>query len=296
MLHQAWHTPAGTLHERMRVTEDWEGSGQVTGYLWFLDDFRPSRLLEPAIKGAADLAALEYLFPLENPADTEAMARTHAADRALADEFAVPLTTEHRAGLDWLTWMFSAAGAVLLAMDQRELVRGMLAIINRACLQRLEVLLDLGIDAVVRSGWYESADYWSPTLFNELARPLLEPEIAMVHRVGAPLVYLMDTGIVPLLPALHEIPFDCLLGADPVLGHQDLAEIRRGLPGKCLWSGLSGPEHLGRGTPEAVTRAVEEAFAVCGRQGFILGMGVGIRYNWPAENLLACEAAWRRLR
>ena len=119
VLHQAWHTPAGTLHERMRVTEDWEGSGQATGYLWFLDDFRPSRLLEPAIKGAADLAALEYLFPRENPADTEAMARTHAADRALADEFAVPLTTEHRAGLDWLTWMFSAAGAVLLAMDQR---------------------------------------------------------------------------------------------------------------------------------------------------------------------------------
>ena len=72
--------------------------------------------------------------------------------------------------------------------------------------------------------------------------------------------------------------------------------LRRRLSGKCLWGGISGPAELGLGTPESVTRAVERAFQDYGRTGFILGMTPGIRQDWPAGNLVACEQAWRRLR
>ncbi len=296
VLHQIWRTPAGTLEERLRVTDDWPEAKGRSSYLPILDDFRAPRYLERLIKSADDLPALEYLFPLDNPADDDAMAHSHQRAQALADEFEVSVSIDHWGGMDWLTWLFGAAEAVMLVMDDRPLAERVLTIINAPYQRRLESLLELGVDTVERRGWYETATYWSPAIVQDLAKPFLEREIAATHRAGAAHVYLMDTGIMPLLPMLATLPFDCLLGIEPALGNQNPAEIRRGLPGKSFWCGLSGPEHLGRGTPESVERAVEQAFSDYGKIGFILGMAVGIRHNWPPENLLACEQAWRRLR
>jgi len=296
VLHQIWRTPAGTLEERLRVTDDWPEAKGRSGYLPILDDFRAPRYLERLIKSADDLPALEYLFPLDNPADSDAMVRDHQHARALAEEFEAPVSIDHWGGMDWLTWLYGAAEAVMLVMDDRSLAERVLAIINATYQSRLESLLELGVDMVERRGWYETAAYWSPAIVQDLAKPFLQREIDATHRAGAAHVYLMDTGIVPLLPMLASLPFDCLLGIEPVHGSQDPAKIRRGLPGKSFWCGISGPEHLGRGTPESVARAVERAFADYGKIGFILGMAVGIRHNWPPENLEACERAWRRLR
>jgi uroporphyrinogen-III decarboxylase len=182
------------------------------------------------------------------------------------------------------------------ALDNRPVVERALTIINDAYARRLELALDLGIDMVERRGWYESADFWNPPLFEALAKPILEGEIEATHRAGAVHVYLMDTGVVPLLALLDSLPFDCLHGLEPVYTNLDQKELRRRLPGKCIWGGISGPEDLGRGTRESIERAVGKAFADYGRIGFILGMAVGIRPNWPAENLSACERAWKQLR
>jgi uroporphyrinogen-III decarboxylase len=296
VLHQTWRTPAGTLEERLRITDDWDDARDITTYLPIYDDFRSPRYIEAPIKDANDIPALEYLFALDNPADIDAMVRGHRHARALADEFQVPLSVNHPAGMDWLTWLCGAAEAVMQAVDDRPLTERILAVINAAYQHRLEVLLELGVDMVERRGWYETAAYWSPSIVEELGRPALEAEIAATHRAGAAHVYLMDTGIAPLLPMLASLPFDCLNGVEPVYAGHDQKDIRRGLPGKSFWCGISGPEHLGRGTPESVERAVEQAFADFGKTGFILGTAVGIRHNWPAENIAACERAWRRLR
>ncbi len=296
VLHQVWHTPAGHLEERLKVTEDWEAAQHVTDSLPIYDDFRASRYLETMIKGADDLPKLQYLFPLDKPADTDAIADRHRRARTLAGEFQVPVSVNHPAGMDWLIWLYSARGAVMEALDNRPVVEGVLNIINDAYARRLEVALDLGVDMVERRGWYESADFWNPALFESLAMPFLALEIEATHRAGAVHVYLMDTGVVPLLPQLASLPFDCLHGLEPAYTNLDQKELRKRLPGKSVWGGISGPENLGRGTPESVARAVEKAFADYGELGFILGMAVGIREDWPAENLAACEEAWRRLR
>jgi hypothetical protein len=248
------------------------------------------------IKGADDLPKLEYLFPQENTADTDGMAQQHGLARGLAEEFEVPLSLHHPAGMDWLTWLYSADGAVMEALDNRPVIERALAIINDAYARRLETALSLGIDMVERRGWYESADFWNPFLFEALAKPILEKEIEATHRAGAAHVYLMDTGVVPLLPLLASLPFDCLHGLEPAYASLDQTELRRQLPGKSVWGGISGPEDLGRGTPSSIEHAIAKAFADYGKIGFIVGMAVGIRRNWPAENLAACEAAWKRLR
>lgn len=296
VLHQTWRTPAGALEERLRVTDDWRPVKEGAAYAPIFDDFRPSRYLEPAIKDADDIPALEHIFPRESAEDADAIVRAHAEARTLAEEFQVPLSVDHAAGMDWLIWLFPPAEAVLRAVDNRPEMERILEIINSAHQRRLELLFELGVDMVERRGWYETTDFWSPDIFDDLARPALQAEMEAARRAGAAYVYLMDTGIAPLLPTLASLPFDCLLGVEPAYGGNDLKATRKSLPGKCLWTGISGPEHLGRGTPESVARAVEQAFAECGKTGFILGSAVGIRHQWPEENIAACERAWRKLR
>jgi hypothetical protein len=160
----------------------------------------------------------------------------------------------------------------------------------------LEVLLELGLDAVSRRGWYESADLWSPRDFREFARGPLVEDIRVTHAADCVFIYLMDSGFVPLLGELGALDFDCLFGADPAIRPVDLRQVRTALPGKSLWGGISATLHLGRGTPAETERAVEQAFDSCGRLGFVLGPLEGIRHNWPWDNILACERAWRRLR
>ena len=182
-------------------------------------------------------------------------------------------------------------------IDSPDMIEQILAQVHAAHRRRLKLHLEVGIDGIRRSGWYESASLWSPDLFRRLAVPELEWEIQAAKAAGAVFIYLMDSGVGPLLPDLNRLALDCLKGIDPATaGGTDLAAIRRALPGKSIWGGISGPLHLGRGSPADVERAVQQAFAACGKTGFILGPAVGFRYNWPWENLEACDRAWRRLR
>ena len=298
VLRQVWHTPAGRITERLRATDDWPEAQTATQPVGLLHDFRPSRYLEVPFKEAEDLAALPFLLPIElTPEDREGYAHAYRDARALADEFGVAVFADVRPGLDWLIWLYPAQEAVLRTLDSPDLIEPLLAHINEAYRSRLEVLLELGVDGIIRSGWYESASLWSPDIFRRLVVPELEWEIKAVKAAGGVFTYLMDSGVTPLLPELDRLDLDCLAGVDPATaGGVDLTEIRHKLPGKALWGGISGPLHLGRATPDEVESAVEEAFAACGKTGFILGPVVGFRYNWPWENLEACDRTWRRLR
>ena len=297
ILHQLWHTPAGTVEERLRVTDDWPGRDRNADTpVGFYDDFRTSRYIEFPFKSASDLAALPYLFPVDNARDIDKMMSAHERARALAEEFQVPLFAYYTAGMDWLLWLHPAEEMILRARTDPAMVHSLLDHIHSACARRLELLLELGLDGVCRRGWYESADLWSPRDFAEFARGPLAEDIRAVHAAGCVFIYLMDSGVVPLLGELGALDFDCLFGVDPAMRSVDLRQVRRALPGKSLWGGISATLHIGRGTPAETERAVERAFESCGRLGFVLGPLEGIRPTWPWENIEACDRAWRRLR
>ena len=126
--------------------------------------------------------------------------------------------------------------------------------------------------------------------------PAIQTEIDMAHSAGSIYMYMMISGVMPLLRDLAELPFDCLWGVEPVLGVEDQRVVRESLPGKSMFGGVSGPEHLSKGTPENTVRGVEEAFKIMGKTGFILGPRTLFRSHWSWENLAAFENAWKRLR
>jgi len=257
IVQQLWHTPAGTLTERLRATDDWESARNRDVQVALADDFRTSRYLEPPFKDEQDLAALPYVFPLDNPLDTQWIIQEHAAARALAKEFHVPVVANHSAGMDWLIWLYPAQEAVIRLVEEAGMIRRLLGQINAAFGRRLELALELGVDAVIRRGWYESTDFWSPGIFKEFSYPVLEKEMALCRQAGVAHIYQMCTGVLPLLPMLAALPFHCLIGYEPVYGGQlgTLKRVRSELPGKSLWGGISGPAHLGRGTAEEVEQA-----------------------------------------
>ncbi|MFC1453302.1 uroporphyrinogen decarboxylase family protein [Verrucomicrobiota bacterium] len=297
IIKQTWHTPAGKLVERLEITDDWVEAKGVTDYIPLDSDFRTSRYIEAPIKPDTDPAVFEYLFPKDNPRDIKGLENRLRSIRELGGEFQLPVILEHLAGMDWLLWLFPAEEMVFMAIDHRPLVEALLNQINKAFRARLEFALAFGVDAVQRRGLYETTDFWSPDTFGELARPAVEQETAMTHDAGAVFLYDMMTGMVPLLPQLAEMSFDCLIDVDPAYVEEPgLSAIKKGLPGKSIWGGISAPEHIGRGTPAQTERAVEAAFDVCGHNGFILGPRAGIRSDWPWDNVMACDTAWRRCR
>lgn len=293
---QSWKTPAGELTEKIKLTGDWDKSELNGPYLMLNSDFRTPRYVEFPFKDLKDLDALEYIFPVENPADTEKLTKHYYDKRKLADEFNYPLFVYFDAGMDWLMWLYPAEESVVRIVEEPEYVERLLDHINKAKHRRLELLLELGVDGVTRRGWYESTDFWSPEIFRKFAKPALEKEIEMTHAAGKTYTYLMVTGINPLLPELASLKFDCLLGPEPVLGGQDLKQIHDALPGKAIWGGLSGPGHFGADTPDKVERAVDDIISICGKTGLVLGMGASYRYYWSFENFEAAVKTWKRLR
>jgi len=317
ILHQIWNTPAGTIEEKLHVTEDWldalpETSGDCyrnpismggklnapdrTGIIGFSSDFRPTRYVEPPFKDSKDLDTLEYLFPLKNPIDEELIFLDYQYKKALSDEFDVPLIIYGDLGMDWLAWISKQEAFIWQLIETPDETKKILDIINAAKRQRMQMLLDLGVDGVVRRGFYESTDFWNPAIFRDFAMPELRHEIEMTHAVGGIYTYMMISGVMALLPDLENMPFDCLWGVEPVLGVEDQRKVRESLPGKAMFGGISGPAHLELGTPEHTVQGVEEAFEIMGKSGFILGPRSMFRPHWSWENLAAFEGAWKRLR
>lgn len=296
VLKQMWDTPAGRLEEQLKVTGDWPQALNRKTNQDFFSDFRTARYIEYPFKELKDLDTLEYLFPLTNDLDVDTIVKDFREKKQLSEEFQVPLLVYLDAGMDWLLWLFSAEEAVMRMVETPEFVDKLISRINAAKLKRLEVLLELGVDGVIRRGWYETTDFWSPAIFREHIKPAVESLTETVHQAGVPLIYLMNTGIMPLLPELSGMSFDCLLGPEPEMAGHDLTAIHRMLPGKSIWGGISGPNHLGAGTPENTEKAVQRAFEIIGRKGLILSPGVGYRPYWSWENMDACEKAWKRYR
>ena len=296
VLAQTWKTPKVTLYEELNYTDDWDKSEISGAYLGLLSDFRPTRYISVPFKTEKDLEALDYIFPIDNPSDTERLKEHYNQQRKLADEFNYPLFSYMDSGMDWLIWLYHVEEAIYRAVDQPEFIQRILDHINKAKFKRMELLLELGIDGVQRRGWYETTDIWNPELLKKFAWPVLEKEIEATHNAGKVFIYTLDTGIKAIAKDLAAMDIDCMHGLDTLNCDMSIKEIHKAFPGKALWGGLSAAYDFGADTPEQAKKAVEEAISVYGKKHLILGMAASYRYYYPYENYEAAESTWRRLR
>jgi hypothetical protein len=296
ILRQEWITPSATLTEEIKLTDDWDVSELHGDYLGLMSDFRTPRYIEFPFKSKKDLPALYYIFPADISKDEKSIISYYQTQRKLADEFNYPLFVYLDSGMDWLMWLFPPDEQVYRAADEAGFIKHILDRINEAKYKRLELLLDLGVDGVIRRGWYESTDIWNPSLLRKFAYPALQKEIDAVHGAGKIFIYTLDTGAKAIAADINKLGIDCINGLDPVQGDMSVREIKEAFPNTTLWGGLSGPGDFGAASPDKAAEAVREVVSVYGRKRLILGMACSYRYYYPWENYLAAEKVWKQVR
>ena len=291
LLHSEVLTPKGKLKATIRKSEDYP-----TDHIPFFSDWAASRYVEPWIETMEDVEKFTSVFlPPDDAQLAEVRARLEQV-RKLARKWKVAIIGGAFFALNGPIHLMGAERAVLTSVDSPEVIDALIEAFRSVHRKKLELLLSWGVNIILRNGWYDTTDFWSPSQFERWVVPHLKEDIAQVHASGGIFIYQACTGIKPLLPILAGLDFDCLLEPEPVLGKMDMAELKAALPGKSFWGGLSAPVHIGKGTPETVRQAVRDAFRAFGNTGFILKAVPSIRAHWPWENVLAMVDEWKRLR
>ena len=292
ILVKEWVTPAGTLRQVVRQTDDWPYGDDVR----LFSDHNISRSKEMPVKGSADLASLRQLL-CEPTAEMIREFREEAARlRRDAERLGVVLEGGWTALGDAALWLLGTEPLLLMQMDQPDFLEELLETVCVWELRRMTLLLDAGVEVIVHSAWYECTDFWSPKNYRKLLKPRLRRMVDLAHQAGALFSYIITTSWQPLIDDLLELGIDSLLGVDPIQGKANLPALKRRLGGRiCLWGGLNGALTLGHGSPDDVRQATEQAIRTLGPGGgFVLYPVDQVVRETPWSNVEAMIDAWQR--
>jgi uroporphyrinogen decarboxylase len=162
-------------------------------------------------------------------------------------------------------------------------------------MQRLDLLLDEGIDVLVQGAWYENTDFWTPANYRKLLRPRIEKIIAKAHARGVKFRYIMTRSWKPYCKDFIEMGIDCLSGVDPVQDRLNLAEVKR-LIGEqvCLMGGVNSAIMLSHWDATEIRNAVLSAIRTLSPGGgFILYPVDAVFNNQPWDKVSSLIEAWR---
>jgi uroporphyrinogen-III decarboxylase len=297
LLYKEYITPSGTLRTVVNKTEDWEQGDHVP----LFDDYLIPRSKKFLITDRSDLKHLEYLLIPPSEEEISELMKTARRVKEFADRLGVMVTGNWGVGMDAACWLCGMEELMLAAVYDPEFVDELAQIIARWNQARIQVILDAGVDIIIRRGWYESADFWPPDLYRRFILPSLKQEVQMAHQANAKFGYILTTGTVPLLDILVESGIDVLIGIDPVQARDmDFVELKQKLNGKiCMWGGVNGFVTVEMGNEEDIEQAVDDAISVLAPGGgFILSPVDNIRdtseNTW--KNVESMIQTWKRRR
>jgi hypothetical protein len=294
VLHKRWTTPSGELHAAVRIDANWPHGFDVP----FFSDYNPAYFVEPWLKTAADVECLRHLLlPPRSRADLDRLRFDFAVARRLADAYGVATCFYFGLGLTGALDMFGATQVCTVAADDPAVLEAYLELDHQWNLRTYEIALDLGVDFVRRNGFYESCDFFSPTMLGAMLGPRLRREVELVHQAGRPIGYTMLSGFGPMLDHLAGLGVDCLMCPDVFLKDGDAGLLREKLGGlMSFWTGPSDTIHMPWDRPEAVRQAVRHVFEVFGPRGLLITPCSSSKAVFPWSNVLAMVEQWKELR
>ncbi|MCK4591587.1 MAG: hypothetical protein KAT86_07515 [Candidatus Latescibacteria bacterium] len=304
LLHKQYNTPSGTLTAVVRKTEDWLYGDHVP----LFDDYLVPRSEKFLVTSKEDLASVRFLFAEPTSEDIKEFRQKSAKLKEFASNKGLLVSAGWQTGMDpgcmgmdAVMWLCGMKEAVLLAVDQPEVIQELVRIIAEWNLKRMEIYLDEGVDLLIKRAWYEGTDLWSPSLYRKFMAPVVKKEIELTHQAGAKFGYIMTSGVIPLLDDLLNLGIDVLIGVDPLQGKgTDLGLLKQKLGGKiCLWGGVNGFLTIENGGRGDVEQAVHEAIDILGPGGgLILSPVDNVRdtsqHTW--DNVMTMINTWKKMR
>jgi hypothetical protein len=286
-------TPAGPLTGRIRQRDGWPTEEEFP----LFKDWLVGRAEEVLVKPEEDLEKLPYLFgPIrdedirilrEEAAAADELARKHGLLQVGGWKGSVRPGVQVDPGVmgcDAMAWLSGFENVMILSLTRPEVIREYLRIIHEWNLRQIEVYLEASrADLIIRRGWYETTEFWTPEVYRELVAPTLRREAELVHQAGRKYGYIITSAFVPLLDEILDTGIDVLIGLDPKEGKgTDLKLVKNRVreAGRALWGGVSGPMSIETATGAETERAVCEALEVLGEGGgFILSPVDNVREN-----------------
>ena len=307
LLGKKYSTPAGTLRQVIRETEDlytWHRinrntSGPLADLIdgvGLLEDVNPSRSVEFLVNGPEDLERMRYLFrPLTNDALTKWREDALRAKKEAQKRNTILLARRTFCG-SALLWLTDAQESMCTFRTDPDYIREFLRIIHEWQLGNLDMVLDVGVDMVTRFGYYDIPDFWGHEYFEEYLRPLMDEEADVVHQAGALLSQQQSEGVTILADIYQRMKVDIIRDIDPVQGHEDMTFLKRELGAtKTLMGGINADLMLANADDERIDEVVRETIELMAPGGgFILHPIPGIYAGVPWSRVLALVAAWER--
>jgi uroporphyrinogen decarboxylase len=297
VIHREYVTPAGTLSTAVNQTDDWPHGTRVP----LFDDYVVPRARKHLVTGPEDLPALRYLLTPPTDEDAATFREEAQVAKSFADERNLLAVGEWGVLFDAACWLCGIQDLMLMAVMNPSFVRDLLGIIHEWNRQRMALVLDGGVDLLIRRAWYETVDFLSPVTYRQLILPLLKEDVKQAHQAGAKLGLITTSAYKPLMDMYLEAGIDALIGLDPVQDSRaDFPLARRKLGGRvCLWGGVNGFVTVETGSAEQVREAVRAAVRQLGPGGgFILSpvdnVTTDAEHVW--DNVAAFIDEWRACR
>jgi hypothetical protein len=186
---------------------------------------------------------------------------------------------------------------LLMGMIERpELIRRIIDLETRHCIQVSDALLEAGCDAVLPTSDLggNNGPFMSPAMFREFIFPGLKAECAAAHAKGGYLIKHTDGQLWSVLDLMIEAGIDGWQGIQPELG-MTLPALQQRYGGRlCFWGGVSMPALID-GTEEQVEEEVRVACQSAPSSGGLVvtcanSVMVGVKY----QNYLTQLRAARR--
>lgn len=305
-------TPAGPLTSKVRQRGGWPTQDEFPLY----DDLLTPRMEEALVDPERDLSKVKYLFGPIRDDDVRALAAEAKEAGRQAQALGLLQVGGWKGrvrpglhvepgvmGCDVMAWLSDMEGIMALGVLRPDVVAEYARIIHEWNMRQLEVYLDkTGAELIVRRGWYETTEFWTPAGFRAIIAPTLRREAELVHQAGRRFGYIITSAFLPLLNDILEAGVDVLIGLDPAEGKgTHLAEIKERFRGRhrALWGGVSGAITVEMGTEEETEDAVRTALRTLGvGGGFILSPVDNIREDTEKarRNTRRFIEAWQRYR
>jgi len=300
ILHKKYETPKGSLSVIVNQTSDWPYGNAAQGkfHVPFMDDYLAPRSRKYLISDGSELESVRFL--MQPPSDQEIQQCHQAWDRGkkFAQNSDLLLAGGWGVGGDALAWFCGLQNAVIMALENPDLLKEILQHIHDWNIQRMKVYLDYGIDLFIRRAWYEGTDFWSPELFQQFFAPIIREEVQLAHAAGSKYGYILTSGSAPLHNIIIDLDIDVLIGVDPIQGKGTvLSQMKNDLKGEvCTWGGVNGFITIEDGTREDIDKAVQLAIEILGPEGFILSPVDNVRdpSDKVWENVVCFIDAWKR--
>ena len=165
-------TPAGPLTSRVRQREGWPTESDFP----LMKDWIVSRAEEFPVKPERDLEKVRYLFGPIRKADVEKLKEEAAAAAEIACRHGLLQVGGWKGavrpglqvdpgvmGCDAMAWLSGFESVMVLSLTRPEVIREYAEIIHAWNLRQIEIYLEVTeADLIVRRGWYESTEFWTP--------------------------------------------------------------------------------------------------------------------------------------